>query len=62
MKRLTVKDIVEGVPNYAADVLLPFEGIPDLLRWILEQGTEKAYWLKFATQARKSGRLRYFFF
>ena len=41
VKRLTVKDIVEECRITRQSFYYHFEDIPDLLKWILEQGAEK---------------------
>ena len=60
VKRLTVKDIVEECRITRQTFYYHFEGIPDLLRWILEQGTEKIL-AEVRNQGEEEGALRYFF-
>ena len=59
-RKLTVKDIVEECHITRQSFYYHFEDIPDLLRWVLEQGLER---MMEETQAKKNGEesIRYFF-
>lgn len=60
VKKLTVKDIVEECRITRQSFYYHFEDIPDLLRWILEQGTERL--LKESSwQEGEEAALRHFF-
>ena len=59
-RKLTVKDIVEECHITRQSFYYHFEDIPDLLRWVLEQGLER---MMEETQAKENGEesIRYFF-
>ena len=60
IKKLTVKDIVEECNITRQTFYYHFEGIPDLIRWILERGTREV--MKEADlQESPEEKLRFFF-
>ncbi|MDO4324308.1 MAG: TetR/AcrR family transcriptional regulator [Lachnospiraceae bacterium] len=60
VKKLTVKDIVEECNITRQAFYYHFEGIPELMRWVLEQNSEKVLEECFAQEDWESG-LHYFF-
>ncbi|MCD7920412.1 MAG: TetR family transcriptional regulator [Clostridiales bacterium] len=60
VKKLTVKDIVEACSITRQTFYYHFEDIPDLLRWIMERGSEKIMRECIAQGDAESG-LRYLF-
>lgn len=60
VKKLTVKDIVDECHITRQTFYYHFEDIPGLLRWIMEQGTEKTM-RELRKQDGAEAELRYFF-
>ena len=57
VKKLTVKDIVDECSITRQTFYYHFEDIPDLLKWVLERGTDKMVEDAYPRERRKGAAL-----